>query len=85
MDRVVITGMGTINPLGHTVKADLGEGGQRRLRALGPITLFDATDWNVKIASEVKNFNPDLYMDFKEARRRDRFEQLAVASDERSS
>ena len=79
MDRVVITGLGTINPLGHTVK-ETWENVVNGVSGVGPITLFDASDWNVKIASEVKNFNPDLYMDFKEARRRDRFEQLAVAS-----
>ena len=79
MDRVVITGLGTINPLGHTVK-ETWENAVNGVSGVGPITLFDASDWNVKIASEVKNFNPDLYMDFKEARRRDRFEQLAVAS-----
>jgi beta-ketoacyl-acyl-carrier-protein synthase II len=79
MDRVVITGLGTINPLGHTVK-ETWENAVNGVSGVGPITLFDASEWNVKIASEVKNFNPDLYMDFKEARRRDRFEQLAVAS-----
>ncbi len=79
MDRVVITGLGTINPLGHTVKETWGNA-VNGVSGVRPITLFDASDWNVKIASEVKNFNPDIYMDFKEARRRDRFEQLAVAS-----
>ena len=79
MERIVITGMGTINPLGHTVK-ETWENAVNGVSGVGPVTLFDTTDWNVKIASEVKNFNPDLYMDFKEARRRDRFEQLAVAS-----
>jgi len=66
MDRVVITGLGTINPLGHTVK-ETWENVVNGVSGVGPITLFDASDWNVKIASEVKNFNPDLYMDFKEA------------------
>ena len=79
MERIVITGMGTINPLAHTVK-QTWEKAVNGVSGVGPITLFDASDWNVKIASEVKDFNPDLYMDFKEARRRDRFEQLAVAS-----
>jgi 3-oxoacyl-[acyl-carrier-protein] synthase II len=79
MERIVITGMGTINPLAHTVK-QTWEKAVNGISGVGPITLFDASEWNVKIASEVKDFNPDLYMDFKEARRRDRFEQLAVAS-----
>jgi len=79
MERIVFTGMGTINPLAHTVK-QTWEKAINGVSGVGPITLFDASEWNVKIASEVKDFNPDLYMDFKEARRRDRFEQLAVAS-----
>jgi 3-oxoacyl-[acyl-carrier-protein] synthase II len=79
MERIVITGMGTINPLAHTVKQTWDKA-VHGVSGVGPITLFDASEWNVKIASEVKDFNPDLYMDFKEARRRDRFEQLAVAS-----
>lgn len=79
MERVVITGMGTINPLAHNVK-ETWEKTINGVSGVGPISLFDASAWNVKIASEVKNFNPDLYMDFKEARRRDRFEQLGVAA-----
>ena len=79
MERIVITGMGTINPLAHTVK-ETWEKAINGVSGVGPITLFDTSEWNVKIASEVKGFNPDLYMDFKEARRRDRFEQLAVAA-----
>jgi len=79
MERIVFTGMGTINPLAHTVK-QTWEKAINGVSGVGPITLFDASELNVKIASEVKDFNPDLYMDFKEARRRDRFEQLAVAS-----
>jgi 3-oxoacyl-[acyl-carrier-protein] synthase II len=79
MERIVITGMGTINPLAHTVKQTWDKA-VNGVSGVGPITLFEASEWNVKIASEVKGFNPDLYMDFKEARRRDRFEQLAVAS-----
>lgn len=79
MERVVITGMGTINPLAHNVK-ETWEKTINGVSGVGPISLFDASEWNVKIASEVKNFNPDLYMDFKEARRRDRFEQLGVAA-----
>jgi len=79
MERVVITGMGTINPLALNVK-DTWEKAINGVSGVGPITLFDASEWNVKIASEVKDFNPDLYMDFKEARRRDRFEQFGVAA-----
>jgi beta-ketoacyl-acyl-carrier-protein synthase II len=47
---------------------------------VGPITLFDSSPLNVHFAAEVKNFEPDKYMDAKEARRRDRFEQLGAAA-----
>jgi 3-oxoacyl-[acyl-carrier-protein] synthase II len=79
MDRVVITGMGTINPLGHTVKETWNKL-INGVSAVAPITHFDVSDWNIKIAAEVKNFEPAKYMDVKEARRRDRFEQLGVAA-----
>ncbi len=77
--RVVVTGMGTLNPVGHTVKEtwDNITGG---VSGVGPITLFDPKDFLVKIACEVKNFDPGKYMDVKEARRRDRYQQLATAA-----
>lgn len=77
VDRIVITGMGTVNPLGLTVD----ESWERLIRAesgVGPITLFDSSDLNVHIAAEVGGFDPTNYMDVKEARRRDRFQLLAV-------
>jgi beta-ketoacyl-acyl-carrier-protein synthase II len=77
--RVVITGMGTVNPLGLNV----GETWDRIVRGssgVGPITLFDASDLLVRIACEVKGFDPARFMEAKEARRRDRFEQFASAS-----
>lgn len=79
MERVVITGMGTVNPLGLTVDeswTNLING----VSGVGPITLFDSAPLNVHFAAEVKNFEPDRYMDPKEARRRDRFEQLGTAA-----
>ena len=80
-DRIVITGMGTVNPLGLNVQGtwnNLIEG----VSGVGPITLFDshAANLQVHIAAEVKGFKPEEFMDAKEARRRDRFEQFAVAS-----
>ncbi len=79
MDRVVITGMGTVNPLGLTVE-ESWKNAINGVSGVGPITLFDSTPLNVHFAAEVKGFNPDLYMDAKEARRRDRFEQLGTAA-----
>lgn len=83
MEKIVITGMGTVNPLGLNVQQtwqNLIQG----VSGVGPITLFDTEawkqEWTVKIACEVKNFDPAQFMDAKEARRRDRFEQFAVAA-----
>jgi beta-ketoacyl-acyl-carrier-protein synthase II len=78
-DRIVITGMGTVNPLGLSVaeswkKVTSGTSG------VGPITLFDSSPLNVHIAAEVHGFAAENFMDPKEARRRDRFEQYAIAS-----
>lgn len=77
MERIVITGMGTINPLGHNV-LDTWDALINGISAVGPITTFDTSDWNVKLGCEVKNYDPAKFMDFKEARRRDRFEQFGV-------
>ena len=79
MERVVITGMGTVNPLGLTVQ-ESWQNAINGVSGVGPITLFDSSPLNVHFAAEVKNFEPEKYMDAKEARRRDRFEQLGVAA-----
>ena len=79
MERVVITGMGTVNPLGLTVE-ESWKNVVNGLSGVGPITLFDSSPLNVHFAAEVKGFEPDRYMDAKEARRRDRFEQLGIAA-----
>ena len=79
MDRVVITGMGTVNPLGLTVE-DSWKNVVNGISGVGPITVFDSSPLNVHFAAEVKNFDPGNYMDPKEARRRDRFEQFGAAA-----
>ena len=79
MERVVITGMGTVNPLGLTVE-ESWRNAINGVSGVGPITLFDPSSLNVHFAAEVKNFDPEKYMDAKEARRRDRFEQLGAAA-----
>jgi 3-oxoacyl-[acyl-carrier-protein] synthase II len=74
--RVVVTGMGTINPLGHNLKetwTNLLAG----LAGVGPLTRFDPSDLNIKVACEVKDFDPEVTLGSKETRRRDRFEQFA--------
>jgi beta-ketoacyl-acyl-carrier-protein synthase II len=78
-ERIVITGMGTVNPLGLNVKETWGNI-VAGLSGVEPITLFDSTPLHVHIAAEVKGFNPENFMDAKEARRRDRFEQFGVTA-----
>src|SRR5215208_3157371 len=79
MERVVITGMGTVSPLGLTVE-ESWKNAVNGVSGVAPITLFDSSPLNVHFAAEVKGFEPGHYMDTKEARRRDRFEQLGVAA-----
>lgn len=78
-ERVVVTGTGTINSLGHNT-AQTWENALNGVSGVGPITLFDASDYGVKIACEVKDFEPEAYLSSREARRRDRYEQLATVA-----
>jgi 3-oxoacyl-[acyl-carrier-protein] synthase II len=79
MEKIVITGMGAVNPLGLTVE-ESWKNAVNGVSGVGPITLFDPAPLNVHFAAEVKNFMPENYMDAKEARRRDRFEQFGTAA-----
>ena len=77
--RVVITGMGAITPLALTI----GETWEALLAGrsgIGPITHFDASELKTRFAGQVKNFDPENYMERKEARRTDPFIQFAVAA-----
>ena len=78
--RVVITGMGLVSPLGNDLKSfwdNLSNGRS----GIGPITLFDVTQYDCRIAGEVKNFDPAAWFNNpRDARRSDRFTQLAVAA-----
>lgn len=79
MKRVVITGMGAITPIGKTHEefwASLKEG----RHGIAPISVFDTSDSPVKLAAEVKGFDPTLYIEKKETRRMDRFCQFAVGA-----
>ena len=78
-ERIVITGMGTVNPLGLTVE-ESWRNALEGVSGVGPITLFDASNLGVRIACEVKGFDPKDYMSPREARRCDRFEQFALAA-----
>lgn len=77
--RIVITGLGTLNPVGHTV-AETWDNLTHGRSGIAPITLFDTHNFLVKVAGEVKNFDPAKYMQVREARRRDRSQQLASAA-----
>lgn len=77
--RVVITGIGAISPLGHTAQASW-ESLLAGRSGIGLITQFDASSIPVKIAGEVKDFDPAQYMSIKEARRISRGSQLAIAA-----
>lgn len=78
-ERIVITGMGTVNPLGLNV-SESWKNAIEGISGVGPITLFDSSPLQVHIAAEVKKLVPENYMEAKEARRRDRFEQMAIAA-----
>ena len=77
--RIVITGIGVMSPLGHTVEESWDSLLNGR-SGIGPITQFDASDLPSRIAGEVKDFVAKKYMDFKEARRISRASQLAIAA-----
>jgi 3-oxoacyl-[acyl-carrier-protein] synthase II len=79
MHRVVITGVGTVNPTGLSV-AESWHNIVNGRSGICPITNFDATDYLVRVAGEVKNFDPSRYMEARDVRRRDRFEQFATAA-----
>ncbi len=77
--RVVITGLGTINPTGLNVKASWDNIINGR-SGIGPITNFDVSNFLVKAAGQVKNFDPTQYMEAREARRRDPYQQFATVA-----
>jgi len=77
--RVVITGMGAVTPLGLTVN-DYWQGLINGRSGIGPITLFDASQYPVRIAAEVKDFEPTNYMHIKRADRTARCTQFAIAA-----
>jgi 3-oxoacyl-[acyl-carrier-protein] synthase II len=77
--RVVVTGLGMVTPLGNDVETTwqrllAGESGA------GPITQFDASDYSVRFACEVKDFDPSEWVERKQARRLDRFTHLILAA-----
>jgi beta-ketoacyl-acyl-carrier-protein synthase II len=77
--RVVITGIGAVTPLGNDANTSW-ENIKKGVSGIGPLTRLDADQFNVKVAGEVKDFNPADFMDGKEARRMARFTHFAIAA-----
>ena len=77
--RVVVTGLGAVTPIGNNV-ADFWAGIRAGKVGIGEITRFDASEYKVKIAAEVKDFDPKAHMDAKAAKRMEPFSQYAVAA-----
>ncbi|MGQ7856062.1 beta-ketoacyl-ACP synthase II [Pedobacter sp. WC2501] len=83
MKRVVVTGLGAITPLGNTVEQFwqqilAGKSG------IGPITKFDSSKFKTKFAGEVKDFNPEEYLEKKEIKKYDLFTQYAIGSSDQA-
>src|SRR6266852_994953 len=79
MSRVVVTGLGLITSLGNDL-ASSWEAMCQGKSGVSEITSFDTSQYRVHFAAQVKDFDPTLYMDRKEARRNDPYEQLAISS-----
>ncbi len=79
MSRVVVTGLGLVTSLGNDLNANW-EALTTGKSGIGEITAYDTSRFRVHFAGEVMNFDPLLYMDRKEARRNDPYEQLAIAT-----
>ena len=79
MNRVVITGMGAVTPIGNDVES-FWQGLVSGKCGVGPITKFDASEFKVSVAAEVKDFDPSKYMDKGELRKYDVFCQYALAA-----
>ena len=77
--RVVVTGMGAITPIGNTVE-DFWASALEGKSGIDILTSFDHSAYPVHIAGEIKDFDPELYMDRRDARRMARFSQFAIAS-----
>ncbi|GAI36338.1 unnamed protein product, partial [marine sediment metagenome] len=77
--RVVVTGVGTVNPIGLNVE-EFWQGLVAGKSGIGPITKFDTSNFRVKVSAEVKNFDPTMYMDLKTVDRNSRTVHLAIAA-----
>jgi len=83
MKRVVITGLGAITPLGNTVET-LWNNIVAGKSGAGPLTKFDATKFKTRFGCEVKDFDPEAYLEKKEIKKYDLFTQYALASSDQA-
>lgn len=79
LKRVVVTGIGALTPVGNNLE-DYWQGLLGGVSGAGPITLFDASKFKTRFACELKGFDPLNYLDKKEARKLDRYTQIALAA-----
>lgn len=77
--RVVVTGLGAVTPVGNNAK-DTWESLKAGKNGIGPITLFDTTNYKAKLGAEVKGFDPGAYLERNDILRTDRYAQFAVAA-----
>lgn len=77
--RIVVTGIGAITPIGNNVE-EFWKGIKTGICGIDEITLFDTTDYKVKLAGELKNYNPEEHFEKKEIRRLDRYAQIAIVA-----
>ena len=79
LKRVVVTGLGALTPVGNTVP-ETWENIKKGVSGAGPITYFDATNFKTQFACEVKNFKATDFIDRKEVRKMDLYEQFAIVA-----
>lgn len=83
MKRVVVTGIGTISPLGNS-REEVVNGMKNSECGIGEITLYDTSDRLVKLAAEAKDYDPDKYFDKRDQRRLDRVDQFGIIAARRA-
>lgn len=79
LKRVVVTGIGALTPIGNTLE-EYWSGLQNGIPGAAPITQFDAAKFKTRFACEIKGFDPTQFLEKKEARKMDRFTQIALAA-----
>ena len=77
--RVVVTGIGAVTPLGNDA-ASFWDGLKSGRNGIAPITRFDTSELKAKLGAEVRDFDPKQYLDAKNVRQTDRYQQYALAA-----